>query len=96
MNRYSRASLIDGGHAYGTYYAIPVIRENVNNGNISIVSRIVLQERQRLDTIAGQQYGDSRYWWLIAACSNIGWGLQCPPGTILLIPSLSDCMKYVG
>lgn len=96
MNRYNRAPLVEGGTAYGTSYAIPAIRENISNGNIAIVNRVVLQEKQRLDTIAGQQYGEGRYWWLIAAASSIGWALQCPPGTVLLIPSLSDCMKYVG
>ena len=46
-----------------------------------------LTESQRLDVIAAQQYGDPSYWWVIAAASGIGWGLQCPPGTLVRIPS---------
>jgi hypothetical protein len=59
------------------------------------LNRIVLQQNQRLDTIAGDVYGNGKLWWIIAAASNIGWGLQCPAGTILLIPDLSDVAKYL-
>ena len=45
-----------------------------------------MQEGERLDTIAGKIYGDSNYWWVIAAASGIGWPLQVPPGTLLRIP----------
>lgn len=96
MSRYSRSPLVNGGKAYGTSYAIPVIRENITNGNIQIIDRIILQEKQRLDVIAGKYYGDSRLWWLIAASSQISNILQTPPGTVLLIPNLADCMRYVG
>jgi len=54
-----------------------------------------LTESQRLDVIAAQQYGDPSYWWVIAAASGIGWGLQCPPGTILRIPTnLAKVLAY--
>ena len=46
----------------------------------------VLEEGQRLDHIAGSAYQDASYWWVIAASSGIGWGLQVPPGTVLRIP----------
>jgi len=45
-----------------------------------------LEEGERLDTIAGAVYGDSSLWWVIAAASGIGWGLQVPPGTIIKMP----------
>jgi nucleoid-associated protein YgaU len=51
-------------------------------------SQTITTGAQRLDTIAGREYGDGRYWWIIAAASNIGWGLQVPPGTIIKIPQL--------
>ena len=46
----------------------------------------ILEEGQRLDQIAGSAYQDAGYWWVIAAASGIGWGLQVPPGTVLRIP----------
>ena len=45
-----------------------------------------MKEGERLDQIAGVVYGDSTLWWMIAAASGIGWGLQVPPGTKLRIP----------
>ena len=49
-------------------------------------SKYILQEGERLDMLAGKIYGDSNYWWVIAAASGIGWALQVPPGTLLRIP----------
>lgn len=46
----------------------------------------ILEEGERLDTLAGIHYNDSSLWWVIAASSGIGWGLQVPPGTIIRIP----------
>jgi hypothetical protein len=34
--------------------------------------------------------------WLIAAASNIGWMLQVPAGTRIIIPKLSDVTKFTG
>jgi hypothetical protein len=47
---------------------------------------ITMNSTQRLDTIAGKYYGDSQLWWIIAAASGIGWGLQVPGGTLIRIP----------
>ena len=58
----------------------------VQQSNIGFTT-LVLEEGQRLDTIAGQVYGSSGYWWVIAAASGIGWGLQVPPGTLLKVPT---------
>ena len=44
------------------------------------------KEGERLDQIAGKFYDDGRYWWVIAAASNIGWWLQVPTGTRLIVP----------
>lgn len=96
MRRYGRLKTIGGDTRFETSYAIPVIRENIANGNIRILGSTVLQERQRLDTIAGQLYGDGGLWWVLAAASNIGWFLQCPPGTVIKIPDLADVAKFVG
>jgi hypothetical protein len=45
-----------------------------------------LKERQRLDHIAAQAYGDGTLWWIVASASGVGWSLQCPAGTILRVP----------
>ena len=82
-------------YRYGTSYAIPAIRQNIQAGNIRF-QQIVLQESNRLDILAGSYYGDGKLWWLIAAASDIGYCLQVPVGTIIKIPDLRDCSKYVG
>ena len=48
---------------------------------------VKLVDKQRLDHIAYKTYGDSALWWIIASASGIGWALQCPPGTVLRIPT---------
>jgi nucleoid-associated protein YgaU len=67
----------------------------VRDGTIAY-SESVLQEGERLDTIAGKVYGDGRYWWVIAAASGIGWGIQVPPGTVIIIPDINQVAEYVG
>ena len=47
---------------------------------------IIMEEGKRLDQLSGEAYGDAGYWWVIAAASGIGWGMQVPPGTIINIP----------
>jgi hypothetical protein len=42
------------------------------------------------------KYGDSRYWWVLAASSDIGWGLQIPPGTVIRIPDLTQVSNIIG
>ena len=61
------------------------IRRGVQQGSIE-VNEMVLDEDRRLDQLAGQIYGSGSYWWVIAAASGIGWGLQVPAGTIILVP----------
>lgn len=95
MNRYARTPVIGLGYRYGTSFAVPTIRQNIQAGNIRF-QQIVLQESNRLDILSGLYYGDGRLWWLIAAASDIGWGLQVPVGTIIKIPDLRDCSRFVG
>ena len=63
----------------------PLIYRAVNTNQINFTTH-VLESGERLDTLAGQYYKDSSYWWVLAAASGIGWGLQLPPGTIIRIP----------
>ena len=62
------------------------INQAVNNGLIPYTT-MILEQSQRLDHLAGIVYNDSTLWWIIAAASGIGWGLQCPPGTVIKIPN---------
>lgn len=95
FSRYSRAPVIDLGAQFGTSKAIARIRDAIKSGEIT-TSTLIVRGEERLDTIAGSVYGDARYYWILAAASDIGWGLQVPPGTIIRIPELSDIAQLVS
>lgn len=78
--------MLGGGTFYGTYVPSKILRDAATSGLIS-VRKDYLREGERLDVIAGAEYGDSRLWWVIAGASGIGWNLQVPPGTYLLVPT---------
>lgn len=50
-------------------------------------NEVNLKDLQRLDHIAAKAYNDGSLWWIISAASGIGWSLQCPPGTVLRVPT---------
>ncbi len=95
INRYNRTPILDYGKKYGTNNSINVIRNAFKNGQLT-TKEIILRGAERLDTLAGSIYGDASLWWILAATSNIGWGLQIPPGTIINIPDLNDIISLVG
>ena len=86
MRRYLPSPVLGGGTFYGTYVPSKILRDAATRGLIS-VRKDYLREGERLDVIAGAEYGDSRLWWVIAGASGIGWNLQVPPGTYLLVPT---------
>lgn len=86
LSRYAGNTKIEGGKKFSTSFGHTNIRKAAIEGRISI-NQYAVQEGERLDIIAGRVYGNSRLWWVISAASGIGWGLQVPPGTLLLIPS---------
>lgn len=94
-SRYSGTPIINGGRSRGTSNSINLIREGISNGQIPF-EEIVLQESQRLDIIAGIEYDDSSLWWILAAASNIGWGLQVPAGTLIRIPDSQTVLGIVS
>lgn len=95
ISRYNRTAILDSGYQFGTNYAAEAIRKAVKAGQIKTTT-ITAKAGDRLDTIAAQRLGDGRLWWIIASASNIGWGLQIPPGTVIVIPRLEDVAAIVG
>ncbi len=85
-SRYRKVGLINKGQAFGTSTISPALFFATQNGLLSFSTK-KLQGGERLDSIAFDVYGDSGYWWVIAAASGIGWCLQVPPGTLLRIPT---------
>ena len=96
FSRYNRTPQLGFGAQYGTTNAIAVIRKSVKDGSLSVSRQFTLRGADRLDTLAGSLYGDGRYWWILAAASDIGWGLQVPPGTVINAPELKDVKRLVG
>lgn len=85
FTRYDRTPKI-AGLQQQTSYVAHLIKWNVTLGTIT-VKQMTSLPGQRLDILAGKFYGDSSLWWVIAAASGIGWGLQIPGGTVLTIPT---------
>lgn len=95
IKRYARANIIGINRQYGTSLAISAIRSGIQLGLIKSTVQI-LSKGQRLDSLAGEIYGDARLWWVIAAASEIGWSIQAPPGTIIKIPNIADIENIIG
>ena len=89
ISRYRFSKKILNGKYYGTSNANHLINSAINNGTLSYTT-MILAEGQRLDHIAYAYYKNANLWWVIAAASGIGWGLQLPPGTLLFIPNNVD------
>ena len=84
FSRYNNDSVFSD--RMGTASKISNIRAAVQDGSIQMTI-YTTKEGERLDHVAGEFYGDGRYWWVIASASNIGWWLQGPAGTRLIIPT---------
>ena len=96
FRRYIRMKVMDQGRALSTSEASVIIYNLVERRQVKVIERI-LQEGERLDYLAGKYYGNSALWWVIAAASGIGWGLQVPPGTYIRIPAdLSKIKRLIG
>lgn len=96
FSRYRSAPVLNLGNQYGTSRAIAAVRQGVKLGTVPIVTTITVDEGQRLDHLAALYYQDSRYWWVLAAASDVGWGLQVPPGTLINVPDINAVSFLVG
>lgn len=95
VSRYSKTPILDYGRQYGTSNAVNSLRKAMKANQLP-TKQLLVRGLERLDTLAGSIYGDASYWWVLAACSDIGWGLQIPPGTIINIPDLSNVFAIIG
>lgn len=86
ISRYQNDLPIKGGKIRKSAQVVRNLRQRYRAGTIG-VREIVVKENERLDQIAGRELGEGSLWWIIAALSDIGWGMQIPPGTILKIPT---------
>jgi hypothetical protein len=94
MSRYMLDDII-GGTRFATSDAIDRITTLARQGTLS-TSHMILTDGHRLDTLAGILLNDAKLWWVIAALSGIGWGLQVPAGTRIVYPtSRSEISDYV-
>ena len=95
FSRHSRDTRISLGTQLGTANSILLLKNAIRDGLVPIVNQIIATGDDRLDTLAGNYYGDSRYWWILAAASGIGWGLQVPAGTVINVIKLDDALAIV-
>jgi len=95
FSRYRSAPKLGFSFQYGTSRGIVAVRNAISAGLIPINQTITLTENQRLDQLAAIYYKDARFWWVLAAASDIGWGLQVPPGTIINIPDINSVAAIV-
>lgn len=96
FSRYLRDGIAFDGKGLSAPGGVVAIRDAIKRGDVNIIQTFTTTDADRLDSIAGKLYGDSRYWWVVAAASNIGWGLQVPPGTIINIVDLRSVERVVG
>jgi len=96
FSRYKNDSRINLGQQIGTAVSLSVLRRAIKSGTIRISRQVIATGADRLDTLAGTIYGDAKYWWVLAAASNVGWGLQIPPGTVVNVIDLREVEKLAG
>lgn len=96
FSRYSSDQRINLGQQLGSPASLLLLKRALRDGTIPIVRTIIATGADRLDTLSGVVYGDAKYWWVLAAASGIGWGLQVPAGTVINIVSLTDVQRITG
>lgn len=96
FSRYRLDDAINAGTQLGVSLAIRKIRAMIRRGVLVPTKQIIATGSDRLDTLAGTEYGDAGYWWVLAAASNVGWGLQIPPGTVINVLNLKEVEGLIG
>jgi hypothetical protein len=96
FSRYYSSPRINFGAQQGVSNFVMNVRSAIKAGTLPIIGEVVVTGLDRLDALAGSIYGDAKYWWVLAAASDIGWGLQVPPGTVLNIVDISQVKGFSG
>ena len=96
FSRYANDNYDYTGQGLAVSRGVLKVRKAVAIGAIPIIDQLITTQVDRLDTLAGSVYGDGSYWWVLAAASNIGWGMQVPPNTIINVPDLRAVERLVG
>ena len=89
LSRYKNVPRLGFNSKIGTSRAMVALRLAVVTNAIPIETVVTLTGNQRLDHLAAIYYNDARLWWVLAAASDIGWGLQVPPGTVITVPDIN-------
>ena len=96
ISRYEYSTSIRAGKGFSKPENLHLISQAVDQGFITC-DTYVIKSKERLDQIAGAVYGNSSYWWVIAAASRIGWAMQLPQGTILSVPKdINDVFEVLA
>ena len=93
MRRYTRDQRIAGGKLATSQTTVRIRR--ARELGLIPTETFILSETQRLDHLAHKYLGNSQLWWVLAALSDIGWGLQLAPGTIIRIPTNMTAIKRI-
>lgn len=96
FSRYTKDGRMRAGTMLSAAQATITIRNAIKTGAVVPVRVMRTSGFNRLDNLAGEMYEDARYWWVLAAASDIGWGLQVPPGTIINVLDINDVKRLVG
>ena len=93
-SRYVNDRTLRGGSQKASPRAARILRAAVRSGRVN-TRIVVLGQDNRLDIIAYQYLGDPTLWWTIAVLSNIGWAMQLPPGTRLVVPHSREQIEAI-
>ena len=93
MKRYIRDRRIAGGKLE-TAITVRALRRAKEFGLLTTFE-VIIKESQRLDHLAHEHLGNAQFWWVLAALSDIGWGMQVPPGTIIRVPNDIGAVKTI-
>jgi hypothetical protein len=91
-SRYKSDNKTNRGNSFGTAKMCNKLRAAHEAGNLS-TKVVIIGSNARLDHVAFSYLGDPSYWWAIAALSGIGWGLQVPAETRLIVPTSINQIK---